>query len=42
MGEAEMARIAKLMAGVLRGEAEGRQVREEVRELAGGFPPYPG
>jgi glycine hydroxymethyltransferase len=27
---------------VLRGEAEGRQVREEVRELAGGFPPYPG
>ncbi|MFG3264012.1 serine hydroxymethyltransferase [Streptomyces bobili] len=42
MGEAEMERIAKLMAGVLRGEAEGRQVREEVRELAGGFPPYPG
>lgn len=42
MGEAEMARIAKLMAGVLRGEAEGRQVREEVRELTAGFPPYPG
>ncbi|OQD52278.1 serine hydroxymethyltransferase [Streptomyces phaeoluteigriseus] len=42
MGETEMARIAKLMAGVLRGEAEGRQVREEVRDLAGGFPPYPG
>ncbi|MFD5265750.1 serine hydroxymethyltransferase [Streptomyces sp. NPDC058335] len=41
MGEAEMERIAKLMAGVLRGEAESRQVREEVRELAGGFPPYP-
>ncbi|MCX5526547.1 serine hydroxymethyltransferase [Streptomyces bobili] len=42
MGEVEMARIAKLMAGVLRGEAEGRQVREDVRELAAGFPPYPG
>ncbi|MFH9860216.1 serine hydroxymethyltransferase [Streptomyces sp. NPDC017202] len=42
MGETEMARIAKLMAGVLRGEAEGRQVREEVRELTAGFPPYPG
>ncbi|MGX1272368.1 serine hydroxymethyltransferase [Streptomyces phaeoluteigriseus] len=42
MGETEMARIAKLMAGVLRGEAEARQAREEVRELAGGFPPYPG
>ncbi|MFF9057925.1 serine hydroxymethyltransferase [Streptomyces sp. NPDC014882] len=42
MGETEMARIAKLMAGVLRGEAEGRPVREEVRELAAGFPPYPG
>ncbi|MFE7647625.1 serine hydroxymethyltransferase [Streptomyces phaeoluteigriseus] len=42
MGETEMARIAKLMAGVLRGEAEGRQAREEVRDLAGGFPPYPG
>ncbi|MEV6613376.1 serine hydroxymethyltransferase [Streptomyces sp. NPDC051051] len=42
MGETEMARIAKLMAGVLRGEAEGRRVREEVRELTAGFPPYPG
>ncbi|MGV9554574.1 serine hydroxymethyltransferase [Streptomyces sp. NPDC003401] len=42
MGETEMARIAKLMAGVLRGEAEGRQVREDVRELTAGFPPYPG
>ncbi|MDX3528438.1 serine hydroxymethyltransferase [Streptomyces sp. ID05-39B] len=42
MGEAEMARIAKLMAGVLRGDAEGRQVREEVRELTAGFPPSPG
>ncbi|MEU0113468.1 serine hydroxymethyltransferase [Streptomyces bobili] len=41
MGEVEMARIAKLMASVLRGEAEGRQVREEVRELTAGFPPYP-
>ncbi|MFJ4694949.1 serine hydroxymethyltransferase [Streptomyces sp. NPDC088766] len=42
MGETEMARIAKLMAGVLRGEAEGGQVREEVRELTAVFPPYPG
>ncbi|MFC9286790.1 serine hydroxymethyltransferase [Streptomyces sp. NPDC057052] len=42
MGETEMARIAKLMAGVLRGEAEGRRVREEVRELTAGFPPFPG
>ncbi|MEU9666940.1 serine hydroxymethyltransferase [Streptomyces bobili] len=42
MGEVEMARIAKLMAGVLRGDAESRQVREEVRELTAGFPPSPG
>jgi glycine hydroxymethyltransferase len=42
MGEEEMARIAKLMAGVLRDEVEGRSAREEVRELARGFPPYPG
>ena len=41
MGEAEMVRIAALLAGVLRGEAESREAREEVRELAGGFPPYP-
>ncbi len=42
MGEKEMAHIAALMAGVLRGEADAVRVREEVRELAGGFPPYPG
>ncbi|MGW5634194.1 serine hydroxymethyltransferase [Streptomyces sp. NPDC003832] len=42
MGEKEMARIAALLAGVLRGEAEAARVREEVRELAAGFPPYPG
>ncbi|MEU0106899.1 serine hydroxymethyltransferase [Streptomyces sp. NPDC006251] len=41
MGEAEMGRIAKLLAGVLRGVTETARVREEVRELAGGFPPYP-
>ncbi|MCK8434730.1 serine hydroxymethyltransferase [Streptomyces sp. D2-8] len=41
MGEAEMARIAKLIGGVLRGVTEASRAREEVRELAGGFPPYP-
>ncbi|MGX5212591.1 serine hydroxymethyltransferase [Streptomyces violaceus] len=41
MGEAEMTRIAKLLAGVLRGVTETVRAREEVRELAGGFPPYP-
>jgi glycine hydroxymethyltransferase len=41
MGEAEMARIAVLLAGVLRGEAETQKAREEVRDLVGGFPPYP-
>ncbi|MDT0386867.1 serine hydroxymethyltransferase [Streptomyces sp. DSM 41921] len=41
MGEAEMARIAKLLAGVLRGVTEPSGAREEVRELAGAFPPYP-
>ncbi|MBT2423229.1 serine hydroxymethyltransferase [Streptomyces sp. ISL-22] len=42
MGEEEMARIAALLAAVLRGETESHQAREEVRELAGRFPPYPG
>ncbi|MER7479994.1 serine hydroxymethyltransferase [Streptomyces sp. NPDC126510] len=41
MGEAEMARIAGLFAGVLRGVTDPSRAREEVRELAGGFPPYP-
>ncbi|MGW7365669.1 serine hydroxymethyltransferase [Streptomyces sp. NPDC054841] len=41
MGEAEMARIAVLFATALSAEAdESRRVREEVRELAGRFPPY--
>ncbi|MEU9363503.1 serine hydroxymethyltransferase [Streptomyces avermitilis] len=42
MGESEMARVAKLFAGVLRDETDSKRAREEVRELAGGFPPYPG
>ncbi|MET9901959.1 serine hydroxymethyltransferase [Streptomyces sp. NPDC006446] len=41
MGEAQMARIAALFAGVLREEIDGRTAREEVRELTGRFPPYP-
>ncbi|KAB1144485.1 serine hydroxymethyltransferase [Streptomyces luteolifulvus] len=42
MGEEEMPRIASLMAGVLRDQVEGKQVREKVRELVTAFPPYPG
>ncbi|MET7436749.1 serine hydroxymethyltransferase [Streptomyces sp. NPDC005496] len=42
MGEAEMVRIAVLFANVLRDGAEARTAREEVRELTGRFPPYPG
>ncbi|MEV6173028.1 serine hydroxymethyltransferase [Streptomyces sp. NPDC051954] len=42
MGEEEMGHIAALLAGVLRGAVENQQAREEVRELAGRFPPYPG
>ncbi|MFF8940172.1 serine hydroxymethyltransferase [Streptomyces paradoxus] len=41
MGEAEMARIAGLFAGVLGGVTDPSRAREDVRELAGGFPPYP-
>lgn len=41
MGEAEMARLAVLFAGVLRDGGDGRRTREEVRDLAGRFPPYP-
>ncbi|AMW12884.1 serine hydroxymethyltransferase [Streptomyces qaidamensis] len=41
MGEREMARIAELLAGVLKGVTETSRAREDVRELAGGFPPYP-
>jgi glycine hydroxymethyltransferase len=42
MGEREMARIAALLAGVVRGESDVVRTRAEVRELAGAFPPYPG
>ncbi|MEU6319258.1 serine hydroxymethyltransferase [Streptomyces sp. NPDC047009] len=42
MGEAEMTYIAELFAAVLRDEADSKKVREEVRELTGRFPPYPG
>ncbi|MFG2119740.1 serine hydroxymethyltransferase [Streptomyces sp. NPDC048710] len=42
MGEAEMVKIAALLASVLRGGTEPAGAREEVRELAGRFPPYPG
>ncbi|MFF6877920.1 MULTISPECIES: serine hydroxymethyltransferase [unclassified Streptomyces] len=41
MGDREMARIAELLAGVLGGVTETSRAREDVRELAGGFPPYP-
>ncbi|MFD7295523.1 serine hydroxymethyltransferase [Streptomyces sp. NPDC059897] len=41
MGEREMARIAVLLSGVVRDVLDVRTVREEVRELAGRFPPYP-
>jgi glycine hydroxymethyltransferase len=41
MGEREMVRIAALLAGVVRGEVESARAREEVRDLVGGFPPYP-
>ncbi|MFD4526006.1 serine hydroxymethyltransferase [Streptomyces sp. NPDC058470] len=42
MGEAEMARVAVLFTSVLRDEADAKAVRDEVRELTSGFPPYPG
>ncbi|MER7568522.1 serine hydroxymethyltransferase [Streptomyces sp. NPDC048523] len=41
MAEKEMARIAALLARVVRGEVESAGAREEVRDLVGGFPPYP-
>ncbi|GAA1002755.1 serine hydroxymethyltransferase [Streptomyces thermogriseus] len=41
MGQGEMERIAVLLGKVLRGELDGAEAREEVRELTGGFPPYP-
>ncbi|MGW1004428.1 serine hydroxymethyltransferase [Streptomyces sp. NPDC002520] len=42
MGEQEMATIAALLAGVLRGERDPAGARARVRELTGRFPPYPG
>ncbi|SMF54754.1 serine hydroxymethyltransferase [Streptomyces sp. Amel2xC10] len=41
MREEEMARIAALLAGVLRKETEVTKARAQVRELTGAFPPYP-
>ncbi|MFD5908827.1 serine hydroxymethyltransferase [Streptomyces massasporeus] len=41
MGEAETVRIAELLTGTLRGVTETSRAREDVRELAGRFPPYP-
>ncbi|GAA2318384.1 serine hydroxymethyltransferase [Streptomyces kunmingensis] len=40
MREAETARIAALLSGVVRGDLDPRTTREEVRELAVRFPPY--
>jgi glycine hydroxymethyltransferase len=42
MGQGEMERIAVLVGKVLRGELDGARAREDVRELTGRFPPYPG
>ncbi|MFE3327518.1 serine hydroxymethyltransferase [Streptomyces sp. NPDC059176] len=43
MAEAEMARIAVLFTAALLGQdGEARRVREDVRELAGRFPPHTG
>ncbi|MFF2850618.1 serine hydroxymethyltransferase [Streptomyces sp. NPDC058001] len=41
MGEAEMARIAVLLAAVLREETDSTAARSEVRDLTVRFPPYP-
>ncbi|MET8245791.1 serine hydroxymethyltransferase [Streptomyces sp. NPDC005202] len=42
MGQEEMEWIAVLFGKVLRGEVDGPRAREDVRELTGRFPPYPG
>jgi glycine hydroxymethyltransferase len=42
MREGEMAGIGALIGAVLRGQVDGKRGREEVRELATAFPPYPG
>ncbi|GGY88247.1 serine hydroxymethyltransferase [Streptomyces poonensis] len=41
MKEVEMVRVAALFAAVLSERTDAGTVREEVRELAGRFPPYP-
>ncbi|MFJ6981784.1 MULTISPECIES: serine hydroxymethyltransferase [unclassified Streptomyces] len=41
MAEKEMVRIAVLLAGVLRGDLDACRARDDVRELAGEFPPGP-
>ncbi|MFD7712429.1 serine hydroxymethyltransferase [Streptomyces sp. NPDC059786] len=41
MDEPEMERIAALLAEVLAQGGQAQQVREDVRELTGRFPPYP-
>ncbi|MFI0237486.1 serine hydroxymethyltransferase [Streptomyces sp. NPDC016845] len=41
MGEAETARIAVLLAGVVSGDLDPGAVRREIRELTAVFPPYP-
>ncbi|MFG3547257.1 serine hydroxymethyltransferase [Streptomyces sp. NPDC047725] len=42
MREGEMRTVAALLAGVVRGALDPAAVREDVGELAGRFPPYPG
>ncbi len=42
MGQDEMTYVAALFGAVLRDEVDAEKAREEVRELTGGFPPYPG
>ncbi|MER6107172.1 serine hydroxymethyltransferase [Streptomyces hirsutus] len=41
MGEGEMTRVAALMAGVITGALDPARTREDVRQLAAVFPPYP-
>ncbi|MBM7169732.1 serine hydroxymethyltransferase [Streptomyces sp. G44] len=38
----DMVRVAGLLADAVRGTRDGAVVRDEVRDLAVGFPPYPG
>jgi glycine hydroxymethyltransferase len=43
MGQTQMARIAVLFTAALRSEGEqGRELRAQVRELVGRFPPFAG